>query len=145
MKKIFFTLLSAFLIHTSFGQIVNPVSFTYSTVKKGNNQYEVHIKTNVDPKWHIYSVNNPEGGALPTDVAFANAVKIGNVKEIGKQKVIFEKEFNVNQKFYEDKVDFVQLVKLLPGNKKISGSIEYMACNDRQCLPPKKTSFEIPF
>lgn len=145
MKKIFFTLLSAFIIHTSFSQIVNPVSFTYSTVKKGNNQYEVHIKTTVDPKWHIYSVNNPEGGALSTDVAFANAVKIGNVKEIGKPKVIFEKEFNVNQKFYEDKVDFVQLVKLLPGNKKISGSIEYMACNDRQCLPPRKTSFEIPF
>ena len=145
MKKIFFSFLSLIIIQTSFGQILNPVSFSYSTVKKGNNQYEVHIKTTVDPKWHIYSANNPEGGALPTVVAFANAIKLGAGKEIGKPKVIFEKEFNVNQKFYEDKVDFVQLVKLLPGNKKISGSIEYMACNDRQCLPPKKTSFEIPF
>ncbi len=145
MEKIFFTVLSTFIIQASFGQILNPVSFTYSTVNKGNNQYEVHIKTTVDPKWHIYSVNNPEGGALPTDMVFTNAVKIGKVKEVGKVKTIFEKEFKVNQKFYEDKVDFVQLVKLLPGNKKISGSIEYMACNDRQCLPPKKTSFEIPF
>lgn len=145
MKKIFFTLISALIIQASFGQVLNPVSFTYTTVSKGNNQYEVHIKTAVDPKWHIYSVNNPEGGALATDMVFKNAVKIGKVKEIGKVKTIFEKEFNVNQKFYEDRVDFVQLVKLLPGNKKISGSIEYMACNDRQCLPPKKTSFEIPF
>ena len=84
MKKIFFTLLSAIFIQTSFGQILNPVSFTYSTVKKGIDQYEVHIKTTVDPKWHIYSVNNPEGGALATDMVFTNALKIGKVKEVGK-------------------------------------------------------------
>ncbi|MEO6290930.1 MAG: protein-disulfide reductase DsbD domain-containing protein [Ginsengibacter sp.] len=145
MKKIIFTLLSAVIIQSSFGQILNPVKFTYTTIKKGNNQYEVHIKTTVDPKWHIYSVTNPEGGAFPTSMSFTNASKIGKAKEIGKLKTTFEKVFNVDQKFYEDKVEFVQLVKLLPGNKKISGMIEYMACNDRQCLPPKKTSFEIPF
>lgn len=145
MKKIFFTILLSVIIQCSFAQILNPVSFTYNTIKKGNNQYEVHIKTSVDPKWHIYSVSNPEGGAIPTSVSFINASKIGKGKEIGKMKTIFEKEFNVNQKFYEGKVEFVQLVKLLPGNKKIAGTIEYMACNDRQCLPPRKTSFEIPF
>ncbi len=145
MKKILFTLLSAVIIQYSFGQILNPVSFSYKTIKKGNNQFEVHILTSVDPKWHIYSVSNPDGGALPTSVSFTNATKIGSYKEIGKMKTIFEKEFNVNQKFYEGKVEFVQLVKLLPGNKKIIGNIEYMACNDRQCLPPKKASFEIPF
>ena len=145
MKKIFFTLLSAVIIQCSFGQILNPEKFAYTNVKKGNNQYEVHIKTSVDPKWHIYSVSNPDGGALPTSISFTNASKVGKAKEIGKLKTTFEKEFNVNQKFYEDKVEFVQLVKLLPGNKKITGNIEYMACNDRQCLPPKKTSFEIPF
>ncbi len=145
MKKIFFTLVFSVIIQCSFAQIFNPVSFTYKTVKKGNNQYEVHIETSIDPKWHIYSVSNPEGGALPTSVSFTNASKIGKENEIGKMKTIFEKEFNVNQKSYEDKVEFVQLIKLLPGNKKIIGNIEYMACNDRQCLPPKKTSFEIPF
>lgn len=145
MKKIFFTLLSDVIIQCSFGQILNPVKFIYTTIKKGNNQYEVHIKSSIDSKWHIYSVNNPEGGALPTSMSFTNASKIGKAKEAGKMKTIFEKEFNVNQKFFENTVEFVQLVKLLPGNKKITGTIEYMACNDRQCLPPKKTSFEIPF
>ena len=145
MKKLFFTILSAVIIQCSFAQILNPVSFTYKTIKKGNNQYEVHISTSVDPKWHIYSVSNPDGGALPTTMSFTNASKIGKVKERGNRKTIFEKEFKVDQKFFENKVEFIQLVKLLPGNKKITGNIEYMACNDRQCLPPKKTSFEIPF
>ncbi len=145
MQKLFFTLLFAVIIQYSFAQILNPVKFTYTAIKKGNNQYEVHIKTSVDHKWHIYSISNPDGGAIPTSMSFSNATKIGQAKEIGKLKTNFEKEFNVNQKFYEEKVDFVQVVKLLPGNKKISGNIEYMVCNDRQCLPPKKTSFEIPF
>ena len=144
MKKIIFTFITAVIIQSCFGQILNPVRFAYTIVKKGNNQYEVHAKTSVDTKWHIYSTNNPQGGAIPTSMTFINATRIGEVKEIGKPKIIFEKEFNVDQKFYEDKVEFVQLVKLLPGNKKISGIIEYMACNDRQCLPPKKMSFEIP-
>ncbi|MGK2863837.1 MAG: protein-disulfide reductase DsbD domain-containing protein [Chitinophagaceae bacterium] len=144
MKKTFFTLIAAVIIQTSFGQILNPVKFSFSKIDKGSNQYEVHIKTSVDPKWHIYSISNPEGGAVPTSVSFKNATPIGKSKEIGKLKTTFEKEFNVDQKFYEDQVEFVQLIKLLPGNKKILGAIEYMACNDRQCLPPKKISFEIP-
>jgi hypothetical protein len=58
-------------------------------------------------------------------------------------KTIFEKEFNVNQKYFEQNVDFIQRVKVEPGIKKVSGTIEYMVCNDRQCLPPKTVAFEI--
>lgn len=143
MKKTIFILLSAFIINTSFGQILNPVKFSYSTVKKSNNQYEVHIKTAVDPKWHIYSIYNPDGGAQPTELTFTNAKSVGKAKEAGKMKTIFEKEFNVNQKYFEQNVDFIQTVKVAPGSKKVSGTIEYMVCNDKQCLPPKTVAFDI--
>lgn len=144
MKKLFATLLSAVIIQCSYAQILNPLNFNYATVKKGANLYEVHVKTVIDPGWHIYSTLNSGGGALSTSLSFTNARAIGTAKEIGKMKTIFEKEFNVNQKFFEDKVEFVQMVKFLPGNKKVSGEVDYMACNDRQCLPPKKATFEIP-
>ncbi len=143
MKKIIFTLLAAFIIHASFAQILNPARFTYSSVKKNNNQYEIHIKASVEPKWHIYSIYNPDGGAQPTALAFSNAKIVGKAKEMGKMKTIFEKEFKVNQKFFEQNVDFVQTVKVSPGTKKVSGTIEYMVCNDRQCLPPKTVAFDI--
>jgi len=143
MKKIIFTLLSAFIIHTSFGQILNPVKFSYSTVKKGNNQYEVHIKTAVEPRWHIYSIYNPDGGAQATALNFTNGKSVGKAKEAGKLKTVFEKEFKVNQKFFEQNVDFIQTVKMAPGSKKVSGTIEYMVCNDHQCLPPKTVAFDI--
>ena len=54
-----------------------------------------------------------------------------------------KKEFKVNQKFFEENVDFVQTVKVNPGAKKVSGTIEYMVCNDKQCLPPKTVAFDI--
>ena len=68
---------------------------------------------------------------------------MGSVKENGKLKTTFEKEFGVNQKYFESSVDFVQLLKLKPGNKKITGTVNYMVCNERQCLPPKEVEFKI--
>lgn len=143
MKNTFFTLIAFLLFNASYAQILNPVRFDYSAVKKGNNLYELHIKTLLQPTWHIYSVKNPEGGAEPTAIKVKEGSSIGTIKEKGKLKTFFDKEFNVNQKYYENAVDFVQLVKLKPGNNKISGNIVYMVCNDKQCLPPKEVEFKI--
>lgn len=143
MKKLIFTLFTLFTLAASYAQILNPVAFNYSVVKKGNDLYEVHVKAMLQPKWHIYSVKNPDGGAIATEIKLNEGKAIGAVKENGKLKTAFEKEFNVTQKYFENSVDFVQLVKLKPGNKKITGTINYMVCNDRQCLPPKEVEFKI--
>ena len=142
MKKLLFTLVTLFTITASYAQILNPVTFNYSVVKKGNDLYEVHVKAMIEPKWHIYSVKNPNGGAQATGIKIKEGKIIGALKENGKLKTIFEKEFNVNQKYFESSVDFVQLVRLKKGYK-ITGTINYMACNDRQCLPPKEVEFKI--
>lgn len=142
MKKIIFTLITAFFLCASYAQILNPVSFNYSVVKKGNGLYEVHVKAMIEPKWHIYSVKNPDGGAQATEIKINDAKTVGAIKENGKMKTMFEKEFNVNQKYFESAVDFVQLVKIKKGDK-ITGTINYMVCNDRQCLPPKEVEFKI--
>ena len=143
MKKIFFTLIILVFAFTSHAQILNPVTFNYSVVKKGADLYEVRVKAILEPKWHIYSVTNPNGGAQATEIKFNEGKTVGTVKENGKIKTVFEKEFGVNQKYFESTVDFVQLVKLKPGNKKITGTVSYMVCNDRQCLPPKEVEFKI--
>ncbi|MDQ6756552.1 MAG: protein-disulfide reductase DsbD N-terminal domain-containing protein [Bacteroidota bacterium] len=142
MKKLLFTLLALIILFSVQAQILNPVTFDYSTVKKNDNLYEVHIKANIQSKWHIYSVNNPAGGAQATEIKFKEGKIVGPVKEKGKMKTVYEKEFQTNQKYFETTVDFVQLLKLNGGNK-ISGTITYMVCNDKQCLPPKDVEFKI--
>ena len=143
MKKLFFTLLVLFVLQASYAQILNPVKFSYSAIKKGNNQYEVHIKSMIEPKWHIYSVTNHEGGAEATEVKLEGVKTIGKVKELGKMHTIYDKEFKMDQKFFETTVDFVQVVGINNGTKKLHGSVTYMVCNDRQCLPPKEVPFDI--
>ena len=143
MKKVLFYLLSLFIYTAANAQILNPVRFDYSVVKKGNNLYEVHIRSTIEPKWHLYSVNNPEGGAQATAVKINDVKTVGSIVERGKLKTGYSKEFGVNEKYFENGVDFVQVVKLNPGTKKIAGTIEYMVCNDKQCLPPKEVEFKI--
>ena len=143
MKKVLFSLLSVFIYIAANAQILNPVRFDYSVVKKGNNLYEVHIRSVIEPKWHLYSVKNPEGGAQATVVKINDVNTVGSLVERGKMKTGYSKEFGVNEKYFENGVDFVQVVKLNPGTKKIQGTIEYMVCNDRQCLPPKEVEFKI--
>ena len=143
MKKTIFTLVTLFFLSTSFSQILNPVKFNYSAVKKGANLYEVHINTLLEPKWHIYSVKNPVGGAEPTSIKVKEGNSVGAVKEKGKLKSVYDKEFQLTQNYYETAVDFVQLVKINSGAKKITGNIVYMVCNDKQCLPPKDVAFDI--
>ena len=143
MKKLIFTLITLLTISASYAQILNPVIFNYSVVKKGADLYEVHVKAVIEPKWHIYSIKNPDGGAQATEIKFNDGKVLGSVKENGKLKTTFEKEFGVNQKYFESSVDFVQLLKLKPGNKKITGTVNYMVCNERQCLPPKEVEFKI--
>ena len=143
MKKIIFTLTALFFLSASFAQILNPVKFNYTAVKKGSNLYEVHIKTLLDPKWHIYSIKNPKGGAEPTSIKIKEGNSVGVPKEKGKLKTVYDKEFQLTQNYYEGTVDFVQLVKVNSNAKNIVGTIVYMVCNDKQCLPPKDVEFSI--
>lgn len=143
MKKLFFTLIVILFLQASYAQILNPVKFSYSAVKKGNNQYQVHIKSYIEPKWHLYSVNNPEGGAVATEIKLTGVKSGYKVKEVGKMKTVYDKEFKMDQKFFENNVDFVELVNINKPTGKLVGSITYMVCNDRQCLPPKEVAFEI--
>lgn len=146
MKKLILIALIALAVPVLAGaQILNPVKWNYSAKKIGSDQYILHLTANVDAGWHIYAQDAGEG-PVPTSFKFdknPGAKFTGKVREVGKQKKEFDKNFNSVLKYYEDKVDFVQYVKIKPGTKVIKGSLEYMVCDNHQCLPPKDVDFEI--
>lgn len=147
MKKIVLTFLVAFISMTAFSQMKSPVSWNYEAKKKTANTYEVILTATVEKGWHIYSQNTGKGGPVPTTIRFkANPLvtKIGTIKEQGKLEKNFDKLFNTNVLYYADKVVFVQTVKV-KGNIKtsVSGTVEYMVCDDSQCLPPVKKTFDL--
>lgn len=147
MKKIIFALFSLSLAITAFSQPKNPVSWDYQTKKKTADTYDIILTATVESPWHIYSQNTGKGGPVPTTITMKPnplITKSGVVKEIGKLEKVFDKNFNTNVLFYSEQVQFVQTVKVKAGIKtNISGTVEYMVCDDSQCLPPVKKTFDL--
>lgn len=128
-------------------QIKNPVQWTYTAAKTADKSYTVTITATVASPWHIYSQNTPKGGPVPTKFSFkANPLftLAGVVNESGKLETTHDENFDVDVKYYSTKVVFTQAVKLKANVKtNITGTVQYMVCNDNQCLPPKQLSFDI--
>ena len=131
----------------AFAQMENPVKWTYTAKKIKGNMYELHMTATLEPKWHIYSQHIKGDGPVPTSFAFDKNPLVktdGAVAEVGKLEKDFDKNFNMTLKYYGNKVDFVQRVKLKSAvNTFAKGKITYMVCNDKKCLPPKDVPFSI--
>ena len=151
MKKILFVIFSLILTTGLFAQIKDPVGWKYEIVKQSGNNYQLVITATVPKPWHIYSQNTPKGGPIPTKIKINSnpliTVATGKAKEIGKLEKILDKNFSakgVEVFYYSDQVQFVQNISLKTAVKtNISGLVEYLVCDDSQCFPPTKKSFDI--
>ena len=146
MKKIlmatFFVLSAVF----AKAQINNPVIWTYTAKKIADKTYELHMTATIGSNWHLYAQDAGKGPEPTTFVFTPNPlVKLdGKVKEVGKQEQSFDKNFNSTLKYYANKVDFVQKVKVKSSTATVvKGVVNFMVCNDRQCLPPRDVPFTI--
>ena len=147
MKKLILGIIPFFIFASAFAQMENPVKWTYSAKKIKGDVYELHMTATLEPKWHIYSQDIKGDGPVPTSFVFDKNPLVkpdGKVLEIGKQEKDYDKNFAMTLKYYGNKVDFVQKVKLKASVATIAkGKITYMVCNDKKCLPPKDIPFAI--
>lgn len=147
MKKTVLFILCSFAVVSAFCQIKNPVSWAYAAKKLNATTFEVHLTATIDGGWHIYSQTTPDGGPVPTAIVYTKNPLItvtGKTKEIGKLEQHHEELFGIDVKQYSNKVDFVQTVTLKGKVKTaVTGTVEYMVCNDHECLPPSTQKFSI--
>jgi len=141
-----------FLTLTTFGmvaqaQIEQPVTWSYAAKKINKNEAVVYIKASIEEGWHLYSQNIKPGGPVATTFTFTPAKThhlLGKMQE-PKPIVKEEKVFSMAVAYFEKSAIFQQKIKL--NSKKpfaVKGKIEYMVCNDSQCLPPTEVEFSIP-
>jgi len=127
--------------------VKDPVSWSFTAKKKSDKSYDVVITATLASPWHIYSMTSPKGAGQPTKIGFKKnplVTIVGAVKENGKLQSEYSKDFDATVKYYSNKVEFVQNVKVKGTAKtNITGTIEYMVCNDERCLPPSTKTFEI--
>lgn len=147
MKKFALSIIALFVAVAAFSQGESPVKWDFTAVKKGDKLYNVVITATFSKPWHIYSQTTPDGGPLPTKITFKPNPLVtldGKTKEEGSLQTIHDENFGVDVKYFSDKVVFTQVVKLKAAVKThATGELNFMACNDNRCLPPKKIPFDI--
>lgn len=146
MRTLFFSLL-VFLNLAAFSQTqLTPVTWSASYVDLPNNEGEIVFKAKIDPKWHIYSQRPTDVGPIPTSFSItpnAGFELQGKVQETDAHEE-YVAAFEAKVFIFEKEAVFKQKIKRKSGaGNKISATVEYMTCNDRQCLPPKTVDLTI--
>jgi hypothetical protein len=146
MKKSGIVILSMFATLAVKAQILKPVKWSYGSKRLSPTEAVVFLKADIDPGWHVYSQHVPDGGPVKTSFIFLSSTAYlidGPVTE-PHPVVKFEKVFNMNVSYFGTHVIFQQKVKLKTSRPvTLKGTLEYMTCNDRQCLPPEDIDFTI--
>lgn len=145
MKKLYIlVLVISITTAVAQAQIVDPIKWSTSVKKISDTDYELISTATIDAGWHLYSQTVPEDGPIPTTFTFksdANYAKKGNTKE-EEGTTVNDKVFNMKIKFFKNKATFKQKIKILNPITKINGEVEFMVCDDAQCLPPTTVDLE---
>lgn len=148
MKKV--TLIFALVFTTLLlnAQILNPTKWTFDSKQNGN-EAELIFKATVEEGWHVYDINLPDGGPIPTTITYNDSTLFDFVGDIQRSKdpiTVFDENFNLNVSYYGEEVTFTQKIKLHSGEPvTIKGNVLFMSCNDENCTPPEESEFSFAF
>lgn len=146
MKKailIIFALLTTSILNA---QIKTPVKWNITCGEiDNNNTITLTFKANIDDGWHIYGMEMPSEGPVPTSFNFTlkrGATPIGSTTANKKTKCKMDALYGMELCEYSGEVTFQQKMKVSQENGyKIVGYVEYMACDNTNCLSPTKEEF----
>ncbi|MDR3251883.1 MAG: thioredoxin family protein [Tannerella sp.] len=126
-------------------QIHEPVKWTIDIVEHSASEKEIVFKADIERGWHLYDMNLPDGGPASTAITFEvlqGAELAGKPLPSVKPTEVFDKQFDMDIRWFTREVSFVQKIKVTDIKKfKVSGEIEFMACNDVTCVPPDRVPF----
>ncbi len=123
---------------------MNPVEVDVSLNKISDNEAEIVFKASIEAGWHVYSTEVVPDGPTPATFNVDNisgAELVGAMTTKKSATKHYEEMFGTDVYFFEGSAEFVQKIKLLGGDYKIEGYMEYGACNDVNCIPPTAVDF----
>jgi len=145
MKRSFTTIALFLLITLGLNaQILEPVSWSFSSNKLSDKEYELVFTAEIDLHWHLYSQDIPMS---PPATRFTfNKNKdyklIGDVTEESAVVEEYDPNFEMTLKYFAHEAIFKQKIQLTGKGTSVSGILEFMSCDDTKCLPPTEVDFD---
>lgn len=146
MKNLYLLLFSLFTVLGISQNVLKPVVWKAVYIEKSSTEGEIVFTALVEKKWHIYSQRPTDVGPIPTSFTVApniNFELVGNVEEKEAHEE-FVAAFDAKVFVFSGEAVFKQ--KVIRKHKKafnINTSLEFMTCNDVQCLPPTTLNFTV--
>lgn len=138
-------LISLLISFAANSQIISPVKWNIHLDKKSATEGVIVFDAEIDEGWHLYSIDLPEGGPIPTSVHWD---KLDNVKLVGDLTMgkapheEIDMVYHLKLGWWTDNAQIYQKVHFSdPENYEISGYVRYMVCNDGTCQSPKNDEF----
>ena len=145
MKKIIFVTTCLCFFFFTQAQILRPVTWAIQLIDSDTAEKEIRFTATAAEGWHVYDMNLPKGGPVSTSFIFETKQGlelIGTPEASVAPTTVQDEMFKMELRWYAGTVVFTQHIKVTdPAKFKLTGEVEYMACNDETCLAPQKASF----
>ena len=126
-------------------QMMDPVHFTSQLKLLKEGEAELVFSATIDPGWHVYSTNLGNDGPISASfntVKMEGAEPVGKLQARGSEIKKYDKLFDMELRYFEKAVTFVQKISFTKPQYDIDCYVEYGACNDEACLPPSEASLK---
>ena len=146
--RLFITGIFFLIVSLAQSQIYDPVSFKPDVQKIDDTHYALSIHASIEPGWHLYAQNVPDGGPIPTRFEFtpSDAYELNGSVSEPKGHTVDDPIFEMRITYFSDSAEFKQVIERKTAEAfSVKASVEFMVCNDESCLPPtiKEVVFEL--
>jgi len=148
MRIVLPLIISLLISSMAWSQIYEPVKWEFSSEESGENEYLLTFKAEIENHWHLYSQDIPMSPPATTFYFEGDTALYELVGEVMESESVeeFDPNFDMILKYFSDEAIFQATIKLLTEDPvTVSGAINFMSCDDKQCLPPEDADFEFVY
>lgn len=146
MRRILQSFLFVFLTNALWAS--GPVTWRFGTKEAADGAIQVTLRAICEEGWHLYALTLPrDDGPFPTVITVlpSENFRAGAPMEPAPIEVD-DPNFQMLVRYHGHETEFtIPVERLSKAAFTVEGSVEFMCCNDKTCLPPVTEKFSIPF
>ncbi len=129
----------------------NPVHWSTAPIQKPcapGSTFTAKLLARIDPGWHLYALEQEEGGPIPTEISLAGEsyLSLGTIR-VSKPIQLLDPNFNKRVNLYIEKAEFslplTVATEATPGPQHAALHVRYQSCNETMCLPPRTATIDL--
>ena len=110
--------------------------------------FTLTLTAHIDPGWHIYALEEPDGGPIATQIGLAEGdpLTLLDVAE-PEPRMVPDPVLRQTTGMFQTAADFtlkVRAPRSLPSGATSRILVRYQSCNDQICLPPHTETITLP-